>query len=254
MPGSEEDQTGVGFERLRVAHDRLSEAYVVAYRNARGIGARPIVDAHLRRGTESVRKAYIQARETTFRSQAQREWLDAQIHALGNLRATFEHQWHTGTWIAGITSIFGLPGLLSALMATSFVVATLAILRACMCHLVFAVPLIASLAVLLTFVVGFDAKRKLFLSVPADTDGGIYTLEDNVFAALGETKDRERPLDVVGWALMAMFFLAATIAGESAIDKGLFTNRYFFSMYIYTGILALVAVWSYLSTRSRTPR
>lgn len=253
MPGSDSSETERDFKQLQEAHDRLSQAYVIAHRSAHGLGARPIVDGHLRKGTESLRNAYIQARETTFRADEYRVWLDAEISALGDLRATFDHEWHAGSWIAGFTSIFGLPGFASAITLTGIAAGTLAILRSCMCRLVELVPYIFSIALFVTFVVGFEAKRKLFLKTPEDSDGGIYALEDDVFAALGEEKTRERPLDVMGWALMTLAFVVATIVGRSAIDHGLFTNKNFFLMYFFCGSLALMTVVSYLGSRVRKP-
>jgi hypothetical protein len=249
---STKDDEG-NFEKLQLVYDQLCEAYVIAHQRDVGVAARPIVDEHLRRGSKALRYALIQARETRFRAPEYRGWLDAEIDALTDLEATFDRRSGAGNWLTSFTTIFGLPGLTSALAATGVTTGVLAILRACLCHLTFLVPLFISIAVFVTFNLGFLRKRQLFLTIPADVDGGVYHLEDEIFAVIGETKARERPLDVLGFLLMTIAFLAASVVGRYAIKHGLFVNKNFFLTYIYAGGLALVTALSYLNARQRTP-
>ena len=150
------EQPDRNFEKLRSAHDRLAGAYVEAHRKAESkVWARPIVDGHLRRQSRALRDAYIQARETTFDSPAESEWLLEEADEWEKLESTFTEQWRPGTVTKTITSVFGFPGLVGLLGFTGLSAALLALLESCLCHLMAVTPLLAGAALAFTYVLGF---------------------------------------------------------------------------------------------------
>jgi hypothetical protein len=163
------------FRILQLAHEALTSAYVEVHQRGRAtFWGRPIIDAHLRRRTTELRDAFIQAGETDFRSPKQSAWLNGEADRLGNLGSTFHWKWDPGR-LKGVTAVFGFPGVAAVVGLTGISAAVLAILQKCLCHLVGGVPLVASAALGITFLVGFDSKRRLFLEA-SEQPGGIYAL------------------------------------------------------------------------------
>lgn len=242
------------FHQLQEAHDGLTAAYVYAHNEAgEKFWARAVVDDHLRRRLKALRDAFIQARETKFRSESQQKWLEQQADDLTGLEATFNRRWDTGKYAGGVTAVFGLPGVVAGLSATGVSAAVLAILQACLCHLLVLVPMSFSVALFLTFAQGFYDKRRLFLDADTGVEGGVYGVEDRVFFLLGAHKGRERQLDVIGWFLITVVWAAAAIIEESAIRKGLFLNPFHWLLGLYAGLAAIIAVAVALHSRGRVP-
>src|SRR3712207_453393 len=99
------------FDRLRAAHDDFVAAYAAAHRAAAGkVFARPVADAHLRRGTRALRDTYALARATTFTGEQERAWLDRESTALEKLESTFASRWTPTKIVGRVTTVFGLPG------------------------------------------------------------------------------------------------------------------------------------------------
>jgi hypothetical protein len=240
-------------ERLRVTHDRLIEAYVSAHRAARNILIRPVVDAHLRKGTHALRDAYVQARESTFRFPAAETWLDEEIENLEELEPTFDRRTGASSWLKGVSGVFGFPGVTSVLAVTGVSGAALALFKECLCHLVGVAPLVIMFALIATFIVAYELKRALFLRTPEGAGGGIYGLEDEAFAAADASKPPERKLDVIGWALIPATYVLFGLIGTAAIDKGLFSNDKFGLIWWLAGLTAAVALVMYVRARRRTP-
>lgn len=241
-------------DELKDAHVRLTESYIKVHKQAsKERLARPIVDDHLRRRTQALHDAYLHAARTLFKHDSDQAWLIKEAATLQELESTFRWRWKLKGVATGASTVFGIPGLFGLVTATGGSAVLLSLLNACLCRLIFAAPVFASVTIYLTFSDAFFDKRKLFLRAETGVDDGIYGAEDDVFSALGLEKEPERPVDVHGWLLTAVIWALAILVENAATSRHLFYNSRAWLFWVFLLGALIMTVASFIRARRRKP-